>query len=137
MNHNKHNTRFLNRDTFNNWLGTWRSNWAFKVQLFLEGHKNLRNLPHALLIYLLIVNVQTMRKIVQIFVAFSEKLNFTSNNLGLIWALKHTRFLLLRNWWAPKLVKVVKVSQFQNVFLVPSFRPKNQQNLFKNFCPTL
>ena len=45
-----------------------------KVQLFWEGHKNLRNLPHGLYIYL--VTVQTMRKIVQIFVAFSEKLNF-------------------------------------------------------------
>ena len=44
------------------------------VQLFWEGHKNLRDLPHGLDIYL--VNVQTMRKIVQIFVAFSEKLNF-------------------------------------------------------------
>ena len=33
-----------------------------------------RNLPHGLDIYL--VNVQTMRKIAQIFVAFSEELNF-------------------------------------------------------------
>ena len=32
-----------------------------KVQTFWEAHKNLRNLPHALYIYL--VNVQTMRKI--------------------------------------------------------------------------
>ena len=40
------------------------------------GHKNLRNLPHGLDVYLGIVNVQTMRKIAQIFVAFSEKLNF-------------------------------------------------------------
>ena len=44
-----------------------------KVQLFWEGHKNLRNIPHGLDIYL--VNV---RKIAQIFVAFSEKLNFNS-----------------------------------------------------------
>ena len=43
------------------------------VQLFWEGHKNLRDLPHGLDIYL--VNVQTMRKIAQIFVAFSEKPN--------------------------------------------------------------
>ena len=49
-----------------------------KVQLFWEGHKNLRNLPRSLDIYL--VNVQTMRKIAQIFVAFSEKLNFNQNN---------------------------------------------------------
>mgnify|MGYP001399959264 CR=1 FL=1 len=37
--------------------------------------KILPNLPFGLDIYL--VNVQTMRKIVQIFAAFSEKLNFT------------------------------------------------------------
>ena len=31
----------------------------------------------------------------------------------------------------------LKISLFQNVFLVPSFRPKNQRNFFKNFCPRL
>ena len=46
-----------------------------KVQLFWEGHKNLHNLLHGFEIYL--VNVKTMRKIAQIFVTFSEKLNFT------------------------------------------------------------
>ena len=46
-----------------------------KAQFFLEGHKSLRNLPHGFDIYL--VNIKTMRKIVQIFIAFSEKLNFT------------------------------------------------------------
>ena len=35
----------------------------------------MRNLPHGFDIYL--VNVKTMRKIAQIFVAFSEKLNFS------------------------------------------------------------
>ena len=45
-----------------------------KVQLFWEGHSNLRNFPHGLDIYL--VDVQTMRKIAQIFVASTEKLNF-------------------------------------------------------------
>ena len=44
-----------------------------KVQLFWESHKNLRNLPHGLDIHL----VKSMRKIAPIFVAFSEKLNFT------------------------------------------------------------
>ena len=39
-----------------------------KVQLFWEGHKNLRKLPHGF-------DVKAMRKIVQIFVAFSEKKN--------------------------------------------------------------
>ena len=34
----------------------------------------MRNLPHGFDIYL--VNVKTMRKIAQIFVTFSEKLNF-------------------------------------------------------------
>ena len=47
---------------------------SVKVQLFGEGHQNLCNLPHSLDIYL--INVQTMRKIAQIFVAFSEKLSF-------------------------------------------------------------
>ena len=42
-----------------------------EVQLFWEGYKNLRNLPHGLDIYF-----QTIRKIAQIFEAFSEKLNF-------------------------------------------------------------
>ena len=50
----------------------------FKVQLFWEGH-NLRNLPHALDIYL--VNIQT---IVQIFVAFSEKRNF-NDKMTILW----------------------------------------------------
>ena len=53
---------------------------SVKVQLFWEGHKNLRNLPHGLEIYL--VNVQTMRKIAQIFMAFSEKLNFKNLKLA-------------------------------------------------------
>ena len=51
-----------------------RSSPGNKVQLFLEGHKNLRNLPHGFVISL--VKVKTMRKIAQFFVAFSEKLNF-------------------------------------------------------------
>ena len=38
-----------------------------KVRTFWEAHKNLRNLPHALYIYL--VNVQTMRNIFQMLCA--------------------------------------------------------------------
>ena len=45
-----------------------------KVQLFSEGHKNVRNRPYGFEIYL--VNIKTIRKISQIFVGFSEKLNF-------------------------------------------------------------
>ena len=41
-----------------------------KVQLFWEGHKNVRNRPYGFEIYL--VNVKTIRTIAQIFVAFSE-----------------------------------------------------------------
>ena len=52
----------------------WKLHIVLKVQLFREGHKNLRNLPYGLYIYL--VNIEIMRKIAQIFVAFSEKLNF-------------------------------------------------------------
>ena len=47
-----------------------------KGQLFWEGHKILPNLPHDLDINL--VHVRTMRKILQIFVTFSEKLNFNN-----------------------------------------------------------
>ena len=47
---------------------------SFKVQLFWEYHKNVRNRPYGFEIYL--VNVKTIRMIAQIFVAFSEKLNF-------------------------------------------------------------
>ena len=44
------------------------------VQLLLEGQKNVWNLLYGFEIYLR--NVKTMRKILQIFVAFSELLNF-------------------------------------------------------------
>ena len=47
---------------------------GLKVQLFSKGHKNLRHLPRGFDIYL--VNVKTMKKNAQTFVAFSEKLNF-------------------------------------------------------------
>ena len=46
------------------------------VRTFWEAHKNLRNLPHALDIYL--VNVQSKTKIFSNFVCFSESPNFTS-----------------------------------------------------------
>ena len=46
-----------------------------KVQLFWEGHKNVRNCPYSFEIY--VVNIKTITTIVQIFVTFSEKLNFT------------------------------------------------------------
>ena len=63
----------------------WRTgNYVHKVQTFREAHKNLFNLPHALDIYL--VNVQSMRKIAQTFVCFSESPNFNDfllqTNLG-------------------------------------------------------
>ena len=40
------------------------------VQVFWKGHKNLKNLP------LLLSNVKTSGRFIQIFVAFSENLNF-------------------------------------------------------------
>ena len=46
----------------------------FKVQLFWGSHKNVLNRPYGFEIYL--VNVKTISTIAQIFVAFSEKLNF-------------------------------------------------------------
>ena len=49
--------------------------FSVKVQLFWGDNKNVRNRPYGFKIYL--VNVKTIRTIAQIFVAFSEKLNFT------------------------------------------------------------
>ena len=46
----------------------------FKVQLLWEGHKNLHNFPHG---NIWLVNVKTMRRIAQFFVAFN---NFSSEN---------------------------------------------------------
>ena len=78
-----------------------------KVQLFWEGHKNLCNHPQGFDIYL--VNVKTMRKIVQIFVAFSEKLNFiTVHNNGYLHIVDHHHDRVFNNrkshfltWLAP------------------------------------
>ena len=49
----------------------WMVNYdqiLFKVQLFWEGHKNVRNRPYGFEIYL--ANVKPMSTISQIFVAF-------------------------------------------------------------------
>ena len=57
-----------------------------KVQLFWEGHKNLRNFLYGFDIYFTYftyINVKTMRKIAQNFVAFSEKLNFNEYTMYL------------------------------------------------------
>ena len=51
------------------------------VQLFWKGHKNVRNRPYGFEIYL--KNMKTIRTIAQIFVAFSEKLNFN----GMLWGI--------------------------------------------------
>ena len=53
-----------------------------KVQLFWEGHKNMRNRPYGFEIYFKI-NVKTIRTIAQIFVTFSEKLNFNTQKVSL------------------------------------------------------
>ena len=52
-----------------------------KVQLFWKSHKNVRNRPYGFEIYL--ENMKTIRTIAQIFVAFSEKLNFN----GMLWGI--------------------------------------------------
>ena len=72
----------------------------FNVQLFWECHKNLRNLSHGFDFYLVIV--KTMRKIAQIFVTFSKKLNFNheidylsgSRNSFSCYSLKHLYIFL-------------------------------------------
>ena len=48
--------------------------YLIEVQLFWEGHKNFRHPSYGFDIYLL--NVKTIRKIAQLFLAFSENLNF-------------------------------------------------------------
>ena len=58
------------------------STLEFKVKFFWEGHTNLSNLPHGLDICL--VTIQTMRKVAQIFVSFSEKLNFIAWNISFL-----------------------------------------------------
>ena len=74
-----------------------------KVQLFWEGHKNVRNPPYGFEIYS--VNIKTLRTIAQIFVALSEKLNF--KNIDMIcfslkkwttWWKFDANILLIRNW---------------------------------------
>ena len=55
-------------------LGGRESGLFDKIQLFWEGHTNVRNRPYGFEIYLVFVN--TIRTIAHIFVAFSEKLNF-------------------------------------------------------------
>ena len=45
------------------------------MQLFREGHKSLRNLP-TYGVDMFLVNIKTIQQIAQIFVDFSEKLNF-------------------------------------------------------------
>ena len=66
-----------------------------KVQLLREGHKNLRNLPHGFDIYL--VNVKTNKKIAQIFVAFSEKLNFNPRSIYPIYTIAISAFTIFHH----------------------------------------
>ena len=54
----------------------------------------MRNLPHGFDIYL--VNVKTMRKVAQIFVAFSEKLNF---NIDFVAKITLSAFLHANGFW--------------------------------------
>ena len=56
-------------------MNTYLQCYIFKVQLFWEGHKNVRIRPYGFEIYL--VNVKTIRAIAHIFVVSSEKLKFT------------------------------------------------------------
>ena len=54
-----------------------------KVQLFWEGHKSLRNLPHGYDIYL--VSVKTMRKIAQIFCPSQKSWTLNTTQNLMIW----------------------------------------------------
>ena len=57
---------------------TFSSFIVVKIQLFWERHKNLPHPPYGLDIYL--VNIQTIRRMTQICVFFSKKLNFNNSN---------------------------------------------------------
>jgi hypothetical protein len=61
-----------------------------KVQFFWEGHKNARNRSYGFEIYL--VNVTTIATSAHTFVAFSEKLNFTSARRLGGWGQKNANF---------------------------------------------
>ena len=113
-----------------------------KVRNFWEVHNNLRNLPHALYIYL--VNVQTMRRIFSNFVCFSESPNFIISSLWFsttiysqtsIWYVitffifwswkkcaKFTAFSQVNCMW------MVKVRKFKNIFVLSWNTQKNQRN---------
>ena len=70
-----------------------------KVQLFWEGYKNVRNCPNGFEIYL--ANVETIRTIAHIFLAFSEKLNFKSSTCDLYtMTLEAGAGLTIRIWTA-------------------------------------
>ena len=71
----RHSPDFFKDVSFHVKFGNMRCcDLSIKVQLFWEGHKNVRNRSYGFEIYL--VNVKTMRTIAHNFVAFSEKLNF-------------------------------------------------------------
>ena len=72
------NNKWIDYRDFFTWERNFQNRTICKVQLFWEGHKILGNLPQGFDVYYL--NFKTVRKIAQIFVAFSEKLNFTKKN---------------------------------------------------------
>ena len=76
-------------------INVWKIHWlvSSKVRKIWEAQKNLRNLPHALYIYLL--NVQSMRKTFSDFVCFSESPNFNRNHC-VMWYLS-AYFISIRN----------------------------------------
>ena len=121
-----------------------------KVRTFWEVHKNLRNLPHALYIYL--VNVQTMRRIFSNFVCFSESPNFIISSLCFstkiysqtsIWYV--ITFFIFWSW--KKCAKFTAFSQVNCMWMVKVRKSKkifscleilqNTNELFTNFCPSL
>ena len=59
---------------------------GFKVKMLWEGHKIWKNLPPVLTKQLfLLSSVKTSGRFFQIFLAFSEKQNFTSRHANLKW----------------------------------------------------
>ena len=64
----------------------WPRNRVCKVKTLWEGHKIWKNLPPVLTKHLFLhSSVKTSGRFFQIFLAFSEKLNFTSRHANLKW----------------------------------------------------
>ena len=102
-----------------------------KVQFFWEGHKNVRNLPYGFEICW--VKVKTMRTIAQIFVAFSEKLNFTTKGARQSYVMLNLTFFAKRNK-NQKLWLIISWIGISILFFGQTYRKKELQwNMWRKY----